>query len=505
MEEICLDTDDEYEVETSDIENLCKEIAKSSNILLHANEPIQLSSDEETDVDKTWKEKLSQNSPKAEKMLQHSKAKAHQLNAAYCNPSNISKLNEAIKKESEGSKTRIKKFQDITLLELPAQTDETDLRKQKNEMNYIHDLKCVRTSNPFKIQIRRKSVSEREVFSTEKPNLRNNSNQEEAKKRYMPSRRMTICGSEDLRDNSAILANNNLTLISPTPIIDPPRTFKRRISTHELKATKRFEKTEEMVTIAKKMKTSMTRRRMSIASTSVSSASSKLPREEMEQIKRERAEKLRKIAEDQRKSDQNAAKLEESNDLTQRVVPKVKIKYTEKNRGDFLTSLPLVERPKKPNVTPAKLQQLNSSPEPVPSMITKFRVKHVTRLVSTATVDKGICNNLAFYNEMETDVEKKNSTETESKEPQPQGIGFYNQISFSQQPQISVKDDSSKNYSPTIFGTCQVSSSFRLMPILKTPYRKSNKKNVTFPEKDYLEEIRMYEVDEILAESSDEN
>lgn len=77
--------------------------------------------------------------------------------------------------------------------------------------------------------------------------------------------------------------------------------------------------------------------------------------------------------------------------------PPIKIKNTEKNRGNFLANIPVEEKAsasKKKSLDTSKQNQQQENQAPVLSRIDAFKQKHLFRVVTSATVENSICTSL---------------------------------------------------------------------------------------------------------------
>lgn len=270
-------------------------------------------------------------------------------------------------------------------------------------------LECVLTNNPCKIMIRRKSFAERDITLENPPKVLKvtcNSRDEETDKGCMPPLPLPL-GEEKLLGSVATV-KSNLPLRTPIPIIAPHTMPKKRWSLNEPKAQKlctlastqkvssRKLPEEDMFTIGKKLQTEGPQEKSSILVGQYPSALSR------QQLKEERNKKLRQNAEEKRLANVPNDGVNKVNWEKTESSPPIKVKNTEKNRGDFLTNMTSAPAPQKQSPVLPKPDLQYDQQESITSRMDAFRKKYASHMVSSVTVENGICNNLKFYDELDT-------------------------------------------------------------------------------------------------------
>ena len=192
----------------------------------------------------------------------------------------------------------------------------------------LENLECESTVNAHKV-IRRESVVELKAVFTIKEQKENFSTEEKINE---SSTIGPLCSQDKLLESVATV-KNKIFVKTPIPIIEPHNMVSRRNFAPTVKPNATVEKSsEDIFSIAKKLETEGPKKKVLPV---------KFPSNN-QALKQERNKKLKKLS--QLKQNLN----EQGYDIGDDAIPKktessppIKIKYTEKNRGDFLTNIPV--------------------------------------------------------------------------------------------------------------------------------------------------------------------
>lgn len=256
----------------------------------------------------------------------------------------------------------------------PQQSDDSENAEQKLKLMKEDNLECLSTDNPFKITIRRKSSVERDP-QKQKMDSKEEKAPETLTPRPPPRKKELHQSVADVK--------RKCPLRTPVPIIDAPampKTSKKKTSDQRV---------PDMFSTAKSMQTQTKTIKETVLSPQL-----------RPNLKEERNERLRKIAEEKRLSMEADKKKNDLNEEQQNKPEssgsKLNVKFTQKNRGEFLTNLP-AEKVSSPKTLLTPNQQRNPS-DSISSRINALQEKNILREIREATIDEnGICTDLKFY------------------------------------------------------------------------------------------------------------
>ena len=253
----------------------------------------------------------------------------------------------------------------------------------------LEDLECESTVDAHKV-IRRESVVElKAVFTIPKEQKENFSTEEKINE---SSTIGPLCSQDKLLESVATV-KNKIFVKTPIPIIEPHNMVSRRNFAPTVKPNATVEKSsDDIFSIAKKLETEGPKKKvLPVKSPSNNQA-----------LKQERNKKLKKLS--QLKQNLNEQGYDIRDDATPKKMessPPIKIKYTEKNRGDFLTNIPVKSKAPILKVetikTTIQKNQQDVNVESVLSKIAAFRLKNFQRMISSATLEDEICKEAKFY------------------------------------------------------------------------------------------------------------
>lgn len=352
--------------------------------------------------------------------------------------------------------------------------DESIQDKQQDKYNGSENKKKV-----FEVSRASKSDQETDKPSLQKPSAKRKLRKSDASAvNDRPVKSKLVTNSKDVEKKMPTIKNKLTNIRSessgsgigvqatkkPTvQLISPHVVRKRRSSVYTPRTN------EDMFTLATKKRISdvglahvQTGKSTAVSSTikkrrvSMCETPRELSEAEKQEIKMIRSERLREIAEQEKNNEKHVEKnncqktiAEENNaeDQQAKSVPiaRAKVKYTEKNRGDFLTA-PIPAAPPVKN----RRQSISSVPtapsaEKTDSMkqwMKAFRANNVKETISSCSSNIGFDINVELKRIHYADVNESNvnlhqlGSPTSNHKHQPsevvQCVGFYNQINFSQ-------------------------------------------------------------------------